>query len=155
MKIIKIFICKCDWARAVFYSLLNRQFSFGKKVSIRKNVTFYSNGILQVGNYSFINEECFLDTSGGIYVGANTAISFRVVIITGSHKIGEKRCGSSISKPVVIGDNVWVGANCTILPGTVIGSGSVVSAGSIVSGEIPCNVIYKNGSYKKINVLKI
>lgn len=40
-------------------------------------------------------------------------------------------------KEVVIADNVWIGLNCIILPGSKIGNGSVIGAGSVVRGEIP------------------
>jgi acetyltransferase-like isoleucine patch superfamily enzyme len=45
------------------------------------------------------------------------------------------------AKPIIIGDNVWVGANCLILPGTSIGSGSIIAAGSVVVKSIPPFVI--------------
>ena len=41
--------------------------------------------------------------------------------------------------PVVIGDNVWIGANAVILKGTHIGSNTVIAAGTVVSGKIPPN----------------
>ena len=43
---------------------------------------------------------------------------------------------------VIIGDNVWVGANCCLLPGCKIGDNSIVGAGSVVSKEIPPNEIW-------------
>lgn len=41
------------------------------------------------------------------------------------------------SSPVTIGDNVWIGSDCIILPGVTIGDGSVVAAGSVVTGNVP------------------
>lgn len=41
------------------------------------------------------------------------------------------------TKPILIGDNVWLGANCIILPGVSIGNGSVIAAGSVVIKDIP------------------
>jgi acetyltransferase-like isoleucine patch superfamily enzyme len=48
---------------------------------------------------------------------------------------------TGVSSPVTIGDDVWIGANCIILPGVTIGQGSVVSAGSVVTKDIPSMVI--------------
>lgn len=45
------------------------------------------------------------------------------------------------SKPVTIGDDVFIGAQSIILKGTSIGPGSIIGAGSVVSGEIPANVV--------------
>ena len=44
-------------------------------------------------------------------------------------------------KPINIGDNVWLGANVTVLPGVTIGKNSVIGAGSIVTKDIPENVV--------------
>jgi maltose O-acetyltransferase len=41
------------------------------------------------------------------------------------------------SRPVLIGDDVWIGTRALILPGVTIGSGAVVGAGSVVTGDIP------------------
>ncbi|MBR1461783.1 MAG: acyltransferase [Prevotella sp.] len=46
-----------------------------------------------------------------------------------------------MTAPVVIEDNVWVGANATILPGVTIGSMSVVAAGAIVTKDVPSGVL--------------
>lgn len=45
------------------------------------------------------------------------------------------------SKPVVIEDDVWIGANCIILPGVTVGTGSVIGAGSVVTADIPPFVV--------------
>ena len=42
-------------------------------------------------------------------------------------------------RPIVIGDNVWLGKNAIVLPGVTIGSGSVIAANSVVSRDIPPN----------------
>ena len=44
-------------------------------------------------------------------------------------------------KAVTIGINVWIGGNCTILPGVTIGDNSVIGAGSVVTKDVPANVL--------------
>ena len=41
------------------------------------------------------------------------------------------------TKQVIIGNNVWVGANCTILKGVSIGNGAIIAAGAVVTGDVP------------------
>jgi acetyltransferase-like isoleucine patch superfamily enzyme len=43
---------------------------------------------------------------------------------------------------VSIGRNVWIGANCVILPGTVIGDNAVIAAGAVVRGIVPANELW-------------
>ena len=46
-----------------------------------------------------------------------------------------------VSKAIKIEDNVWIGANCIILPGVKIGAGSVISAGSVVPKDVPMRTL--------------
>ena len=52
-----------------------------------------------------------------------------------------KEQGTIFSGKIVIYDNVWIAANCVVLPNVTIGSGSVIVAGSIVTKDIPENVM--------------
>jgi acetyltransferase-like isoleucine patch superfamily enzyme len=57
-------------------------------------------------------------------------------------------------KPVKIGDNVWIGRACFILPGVTIGEGSVVSAGSVVTNDVPPYTIVAGYPARKIGTLQ-
>ena len=67
-----------------------------------------------------------------IYVGDNTIIGYNTTILAHEYLLTEWRTG-----PVVIGRNVTIGANCTLLPGIVIGDGATVSALSLVNKDVP------------------
>ncbi|GAB4259021.1 MAG: acyltransferase [Thermoleophilia bacterium] len=67
-----------------------------------------------------------------ITVGDDTIIGYNTVILAHEFLRRELRTG-----PVVIGRDVMIGANCTILPGVVIGDGAVVSAHSLVNDDVP------------------
>ena len=58
------------------------------------------------------------------------------------------------NKPVVIGDGVWIGACCTILPGVHIGNNYVIGAGSVVNKDIPSDVIAGGNPCKIIREIK-
>jgi acetyltransferase-like isoleucine patch superfamily enzyme len=51
----------------------------------------------------------------------------------------QRNSGIEFGKEVIIGDNVWIGGNATILPGTTIGDNCVIGAGSVVTKSIPHN----------------
>jgi len=67
-----------------------------------------------------------------IRVGDNTIIGYNTTILAHEYLLTEWRTG-----PVVIGRNVTIGANCTLLPGIVIGDGATVSAMSLVNKDVP------------------
>ncbi|UOY91066.1 acyltransferase [Ectobacillus sp. JY-23] len=67
-----------------------------------------------------------------IKVGRNTVIGYNTTILAHEYLIKEYRLGD-----VVIGDEVMIGANTTILPGVIIGDGAIVSAGTLVHKDVP------------------
>lgn len=67
-----------------------------------------------------------------ITVGKNCIIGYNTTILAHEYLIDEYRIGE-----VIIGDEVMIGANCTILPGITIGDRAIVSAGSLVHKDVP------------------
>lgn len=70
-----------------------------------------------------------------ISVGKNSIIGYNTTILAHEYLIEEYRLGD-----VVIGDEVMIGANSTILPGVTIGNGAIVSAGTLVHKDVPAGV---------------
>ncbi len=100
------------WLKNVLYRLVGMK--VGKNVSV---------GLMAMMDIFFPQE---------ITIGDNTIIGYNTVILGHEYLLDEWRRG-----PVVIGKNVTIGANCTILPGVVIGDGAVVSAMSLVNKDVP------------------
>lgn len=122
-------------------------------INVRVNQPFYVDyGCnISIGDNSIINMNCtFLDTNK-ITIGKNAVIAPDVKIYTTFHPINaEKRFkkdekGNSYlctaARPVIIGDNVWIGGGTVILPRVKIGNNVVIGAGSVVTKDIPDNVI--------------
>lgn len=96
---------------------------------------------LVLGKNSFINFNCSLLDRGGITIGDNVLIGPNCNIFTTNHPIDPKNRRATVSKPIVIKDNVWLGGNVTVLPGVTIGENSIVAAGAVVTKDVPANVI--------------
>lgn len=75
----------------------------GKNITIGKNV--------------FINSGCRFQDQGGITIGDDTLIGHNAVLATLNHGFAPDQRKDMYPAPIVIGKNVWIGANVTVLPG--------------------------------------
>ncbi|MAD96589.1 MAG: hypothetical protein CMB99_04600 [Flavobacteriaceae bacterium] len=82
----------------------------------------------------------YVQANNGIIFGNNVELGPNVSIISSNHDPKNLRKHVS-DKPIVIGNNVWIGANSTILPGVTIGDNVVVGANSVVTKDLPSNCI--------------
>ncbi len=95
-------------------------------------------GKIVIGDRVFFNHNCSITASSSVKIGNNCNIANNVVIVDHDHKYNESGViNGLISNPVVLGDNVWIGANTTILKGVTIGDCAIVAAGSVVRNDIP------------------
>lgn len=62
--------------------------------------------------------------------------------------------GRDTPQEIVIGENVWIGLNATILKGTTIGNNSVIAAGTVVKGHIPENVVVQGNPAEVIKEIE-
>ena len=76
-------------------------------------------------------------------IGDDVFIAPNCCITTAEHAVDpeQRKAGMEVAKPVTIGNNVWLGANVTVLAGVSIGDNAVIGAGSVVTRSIPANVV--------------
>jgi acetyltransferase-like isoleucine patch superfamily enzyme len=90
------------------------------------------------GERVFINQGCFFLDFGGITIGDRVLIGPRVTLSTAGHPLDPRERFDFITHaPIVIEDDVWIGAAVTVTPGVTIGRGSVVGAGAVVAKDVP------------------
>lgn len=93
---------------------------------------------IEIGNECFFNNNCSITAAEQIVIGNQCKFANNLVIIDHDHAIGDGHATAKlVSKPVRIENNVWVGANCTILKGVNIGEGAIIAAGAVVTKDIP------------------
>jgi acetyltransferase-like isoleucine patch superfamily enzyme len=126
--------------RRWFYRAIMR-FDLGERAFIFMGAHFDTRGQFKLGDYSTINQDCRLDNRGGLEIGSNVSISAAVYILTADHDPQSARFAGR-TRPVRIGDYVFVGTRAIILPGVTIGRGGVVAAGSVVTKDVAeCSIV--------------
>lgn len=98
---------------------------------------------IEIGYDVYINTNCIILDACKVKIGDHVMIGPRVSIFSATHPIDPiiRTERWYISKPVTIGNYVWIGGNTTINPGITIGDKSIIGSGSVVTHDIPCNVI--------------
>lgn len=96
----------------------------------------------RIGEATFINHNAYLMDGAPITIGSHCFIGPNCGMYTGNHPMiaEERNRGLEQAKPIHIGDNVWIGADVTILPGVTIGEGCVIGAKSLVNRDIPAGM---------------
>lgn len=113
---------------------------FGRGVTIYPGVWISPGKNLRVGNYVDIAKDVIITTSGGVEIGDRTLIGYRTQILSSNHNIppiGIPIFSSGHNhQKIIIGKDVWIGANCIITAGVEIGEGAVISAGAVVTKDV-------------------
>lgn len=105
---------------------------------------------LEIGDYSAVGERVNIYNYAKVTIGKNSVISQDTVLCTGTHDY-KLRNMPLISKPITIGDEVWITSNCFIHPGVSIGNGTVVGACSVVIKDLNEWSIYSGNPAKYIS----
>ena len=105
----------------------------GSRIGVEENAKLvYKSGFM---NYN-VTISCF----DQIEIGENVIISENTIIRdSDNHEI--VREGYEMSKPIKIGNHVWIGVNATILKGVTIGDGAIIAAGAVVTNDVPAHTL--------------
>lgn len=118
----------------------------GKKVVFYPGVWIVTGQKLILGDDVDLAKDVLITTGGGVTIGDRVLVGYRTQILSTNHVIPNRNTkifdAGHDKKPVAIEKDVWIGANCIILPGVTIGEGAVVAAGSIVTKDVPPFAIY-------------
>lgn len=112
----------------------NTKIFSGAKIFINKNA------LLTIGN-GYINNHLNLHCFESITIGEEVAIADNVTIRDSDNHIILNKPGYKMTKPVHIGNHVWIGMNVTILKGVTIGDGAIIAAGAVVTRAIPAGCL--------------
>lgn len=165
--IIKIYVYKIIYfSRISFKSIpkMNNSFKIavkkksklivGKNFRTRNNVSFriYNKGNVSIGDNCFFNDGCSVNSQKKITIGNNLICGQNVMFFDHDHDY-KNDINNFVTEEIIIGNNVWIGANCTILKGVTIGNNVVIAAGTLIKDDVPSDTIVyqeKNTIGKKI-----
>lgn len=149
----KFFKTNCFIDTSVFIS--NRDnFACGQRAALYHGTYILNHsGKMTLGNNSHLGALCFVNVCyGNLNIGDDVAIGpgTKLIVYSNHYERGGKVTDGRITKDVRIGNNVFIGANCVILPGANIADNVVVGANSVIRGELEGNSIYAGVPCKKI-----
>lgn len=110
---------------------------------------------IEVGENFYANYNCIILDVNKVTIGDNVLLAPNVQIYTATHPTDPKerlKC-KEFGKPIIIGNNVWIGGGAIICPGVKIGDNSTIGAGSVVVNDIPDHVIAGGNPCKVIKYL--
>lgn len=98
---------------------------------------------IHVGKNFFANFDVVILDAAKVTIGDNCLIGPQTGLYTAVHPMESKRRAANYmhGEPITIGDNVWFGGHCTVLPGVTIGNNAVIGAGSVVTKDVPDNAV--------------
>ncbi|MEV5102908.1 sugar O-acetyltransferase [Streptomyces massasporeus] len=127
-------------ARPMLSELLG---AVGEGVDLRPPVYVDYGSNISIGARTFVNYNLTALDVARITIGEDCQIGPNVQLLTPTHPVEPepRRDKLEAARPIVIGDNVWLGGGVIVCPGVTIGDNAVVGAGAVVTRDVPANVV--------------
>jgi acetyltransferase-like isoleucine patch superfamily enzyme len=105
----------------------------------------YHRNRMVIGAGTWIGQQCFIHSAGGVTIGAHVGIGPGVKIVTSTHRLDDRDqpiLHAAVDfAPVVIEDGSDIGVGAILLPGVTVGRGAQVGAGAVVTEDVPAYAI--------------
>jgi maltose O-acetyltransferase len=127
-------------ARKALEALIGSQ---GQRVRIERPFHCDYGINIHLGDDVYINMSCIVLDCATVRIGDRVLIASGVQLVTATHPIdsAERRIGLEFAMPIVVEEDVWIGAGAIVCPGVTIGARSVIGAGSVVVRDVPRDVV--------------
>lgn len=112
---------------------------------------------IKIGDNVLINHDLIILDCNQVTIGDNVYFGPRCGLFAANHSEDPavRTAGGVYSKPITVGNQVWLGANVSLLPGVTIGDNCIIGAGSVVTKDIPANVVAAGNPCQVIRTIRI
>lgn len=138
--------------RIIIYTIAGVKIGSGSHIHMGTQFFYPAN--IKIGEDTIIGQNCFLDGRDKLIIGDHVDIASDVMIYNSQHDVNSEDF-TAVSKPVEIGDYVFIGPRVIILPGVKIGRGAVVAAGAVVTKDVYESKIVGGVPAKEIGERKV
>ncbi len=114
----------------------------GNGVLIKPCVNIKYPWFLEIGDFTWIGENVWIDNLGMVKIGSNVCISQGAYLLTGNHDY-KKPSFDLVVKSIIIEDGVWIGAKAIVCPGVTCKTHAVLTVGSVLSNDMEAYGIYR------------
>lgn len=116
---------------------------FGERCILDRNMTLECEGELIVGARTIFGHHCTIGAKESVRIGDDCLIAEMVSVRDSDHRISDStmpyREQGHVTAPVVLGNNVWLGAKVVVGRGVRIGDNAVLGAGAVATRDVPAN----------------
>lgn len=141
-KDVRLYPLRVTWPHRVF---LGDGCSLEHSIYFNVAGGYRESGGVRLGRGTFVGSGCEFNVTDSVTVGEECLIASGCRFIDHNHGTGT---GTAMKEqveeedPIVVGSNVWIGANCVVLKGVRIGDGAIVAAGSVVTKSLAAMGVY-------------
>lgn len=117
--------------------------SIGKNVTIWPPFNCIYGENIHLGDNIFFNLNCMIIDNNHVRIGDHAMFGPGVQIYTAAHPLDavSRNQGWEVTRPITIGNSVWIGGSAILLPGVTIGDEAVIGAGAVVTRDVPAGVV--------------
>ena len=130
----------------------------GRNLTIREHTHIWHIKQLSVGEKVSIGLHNIINDKGNVVIGSYVMMGPNIIINSINHHYLERNAlminQGVRGQPVIIGDDVWIGANALILPGVTVGTGAMIAAGAVVTKNVEAYTVVAGVPAKKIKTRK-